>query len=219
MICNGKNVLIITGGCVEEEFLKIRVEKMQYDMIIAADRGLLFADKLNLPLDFIVGDFDSVPQTVLKRYHSMSTQIHTFPPEKDKTDTQIALELALMHGATSIDFIGATGTRMDHVLGNLHLLLLPLQCNVDAHIIDRNNKMYLKKKSFTIQKEKQHGTYVSLLPFLDNVTGIVLKGFKYPLNNVTLSAGNSLGISNELLAEIGVIDFKDGILIVMETMD
>ncbi|MDF2944376.1 MAG: hypothetical protein K0S01_3234 [Herbinix sp.] len=212
-------VLIITGGQVDDSFLSDRVIQEQYSMIIAADRGLTAADRLNLPLDFIVGDFDSVSESVLKKYRELSTPIETFPREKDKTDTQIAIELALMKKATSLDILGATGTRLDHALANVHLLLLPMQFEVQAFIIDPNNKICLKKESFTLQKSKQFGDYVSLLPFSEKVSDLSLKGFKYPLNRIVLTTGNSLGISNEIIEEEASVEFTEGILLVIESKD
>lgn len=214
-----KKILIISGGQVENAFLSDRVKETQYSMIIAADRGLMAADQLNLPLDFIVGDFDSVSETVLNKYHELSTPIDTFPREKDKTDTQIAIELALMHNPTSIDIVGATGSRLDHVLANIHMLMLPLQLAINAYIIDKSNKIYLKNESFSLKKREQFGDYVSLLPFSEKVSGLTLKGFKYPLDHITLSSGNSLGISNEIWEEEAQVDLSEGILVVIESRD
>lgn len=212
-------ILIITGGRIEEEFLIEWLRTNSYSMIIAADNGLTTADRLNIPLDFIVGDFDSVPSNILEKYQNKSTPIETFPTEKDKTDTQIAIELALMHNPTELDIIGATGSRLDHVLANIHLLLLPMQVGVKASILDTNNRIYLMQESFTVEREKQYGSYVSLLPFTEQVSGLTLKGFKYPLNHIVMPAGSSLGISNEIKEEEAKVEFSKGILLVIEARD
>lgn len=212
-------ILIITGGQVKEEFLRQLVREECFTMIIAADHGLIAVDQLGIPLDYIVGDFDSVPEEILMKYRRSSTPIETFPREKDKTDTQIAIELALSHHATSIMIVGATGSRLDHMIANIHLLLLPMQKNIDACIIDGNNKVYLKQENFQIEKIKQHGDYVSLLPFSEEVRDLTLVGFKYPLNSIILTAGNSLGISNEIVADIASVTFSTGTLLVIESRD
>jgi len=219
MINSENKVLIITGGYTEETVLKNLVMQKQYKMIIAVDRGLTAADAINLPLDFIVGDFDSVSKSLLEKYQEASTCILSFPPEKDKTDTQIAIELAIEKGATSIDLVGATGSRMDHMLANIHMLMIPLQKDINAYIIDQNNRIYLKKRSFTLKKCNQYGDYVSLLPFSEQIHGLTLKGFKYPLNYITLEVGSSLGISNEIVEDLAFIEFTDGILVVIEARD
>jgi len=219
-MANDENkVLIITGGQIDEAFLQECVTNEAYSMIITADHGLLMADRLKLPLDFIVGDFDSVPERILEQYRKISTPIKKFPTEKDKTDTEIAIELALLHNATSIDIIGATGSRLDHVLANIHLLMLPMQLNVKAHILDPNNKIYLKKEDFKVNKNEQYGNFLSLMPLSGNVTGLSMIGFKYPLKSITLSPGSSLCISNEIVDEEAIVEFTEGILIVFETKD
>ncbi len=213
------SVLIITGGRIEEKFISDLLSREQFSMIIAADHGLVAVDRLGISPDYIVGDFDSVPEAILKSYLESSIPIDIFPREKDKTDTQIALELALQHNATSIVLVGATGSRLDHTMANIHLLLLPLQLNIDACIMDEYNKIYLKKESFQIEKQKQHGNYVSLLPFSEEVTGLTLSGFHYPLNKIVLTAGSSLGISNEIIGEVAQIEFVNGTLLVIESRD
>lgn len=212
-------ILIITGGQTEEGFLSELLKQEKYTRIIVADSGLVLADRLMLKPDYIVGDFDSVPEAILNRYRNQSAPIETFPKEKDKTDTQIAIELALQQAPSAITIVGATGNRVDHTLANIHLLLLPLQQKVDAFIVDQNNKLYLKQESFPIKKSEQYGDYVSLLPFGEAVKGLTLRGFYYPLDNVLLSAGSSLGISNEIVDETAWVEFQEGILLVMETRD
>jgi len=212
-------VLIITGGNVDETFLKRYRNVHPYSEIIAVDHGLVTADRLNLPLNVIVGDFDSVSENILRKYQNSNVQIATFPTEKDKTDTEIAIEIALSHNADAIDLIGATGSRLDHTLANLHLLLHPLEKQVNACILDAHNKVYLKKDSFLIRKSEQYGEYVSFLPFHGDVFGLTLEGFKYPLQGVHLTAGESLCISNEIIEEEAKVIFDKGILVVFETRD
>ncbi len=212
-------VLIITGGRVDDALLVRRQKEQEYSMIIAVDHGLEAADRLGIAPDYIVGDFDSVPEATLQKYREKATPMEVFPREKDKTDTQIAIELALMRGAEDIELMGATGSRLDHTLANLHLLLLPLQLKREACILDENNKIYLKDTSFLIEKGKQYGNYVSLLPFSEKVEGLTLKGFQYPLDGIILEAGDSLGISNEIVEEQAAVEFSKGILLVIESLD
>ncbi len=212
-------ILILTGGHIDFDFLAKWMQIEQYGMIIAADNGMTAADQLSIKLDYIVGDFDSVPQEVFQKYQELSVPIKTFPTEKDKTDTEIAIELALMHTPTHIDIIGATGSRLDHTFANIHLLMLPMQVGVFASILDANNKIYLKQESFTIEKKLQYGSHVSFLPFTEKVIGLTLTGCKYPLNNHTLLSGSSLGVSNVIKDDLAGVEFKEGILLVMETKD
>lgn len=214
-----KKILIITGGYINEEFLASLYEKERYSLVIAVDRGLIAADRIKLRPDYILGDFDSIPIELLSEYKSKKTPIETFPMMKDKTDTHIAIEMALKKKPSLIDLVGATGSRMDHTISNVGILMLALNNDVDARILDENNCIYLKKKSFTIKKSEQKGDYISLVAFSQKVKGLKLQGFKYPLNGITLSSGESLGISNELISDEGRVEFEDGILTVFETKD
>ncbi|NLK27719.1 MAG: thiamine diphosphokinase [Clostridiales bacterium] len=211
--------LIITGGRIEDEFIKKILESNHYSMIIAVDRGLEVADRFGLPIDYIVGDFDSTSSFLLDKYREKQIPMKSFPVEKDKSDTHLAVELALNIGTDAIDLIGATGTRLDHTLANLHLLLIPLQNKTDAFILDSHNKIYLKQDSFTIDKNRQYGDYISFLPFHGDVHDLRLEGFKYPLPGILLTAGDSLCISNEIMDEQAIVSFTDGILAVFETRD
>jgi thiamine pyrophosphokinase len=70
-----------------------------------------------------------------------------------------------------------------------------------------------------VSKGKQYGNYISLLPLTEEVTGVTLYGFKYPLTDKTLVIGDSLGVSNELIEDEGIIVITSGTLIVVESMD
>lgn len=214
-----KTVLIVSGGKACTEAISLLLSKESFSMIIAADRGLETVDQLKLLPDYILGDFDSVRHELLDKYKDMKIPIISFPAQKDMTDTQIAVELAISHKPDRIIISGATGSRADHMLANIHMLLQPLCAGIDACIIDNNNKIYLRNKSFFINKAEQYGNYVSLLPYTDRVSGITLTGFKYPLNNAELANGSSLGVSNEIEEACGIVSFREGILLVVESRD
>jgi hypothetical protein len=53
-----------------------------------------------------VGDMDSIPASLLMRYHDAGVETHLHPPRKDATDLELALEMALGQGATRISILG-----------------------------------------------------------------------------------------------------------------
>lgn len=217
--------LIITGGFIEADFARSYLKDESFDMVIAADKGVETARLLNVPIDYILGDFDSLEPSVLEEVKSQLANdesglvLKEFPPEKDYTDTHLAIVTAIESGATSVTILGATGTRLDHVMANVNLLSIFLHNHIEAKIIDSHNQIYVIDGDAHLYREKIHGKYVSLIPYTDCVTGVTLIGFKYPLSNATLTKGNSLGISNELLEEDGIIKLDKGILIVIESRD
>lgn len=219
-----KRILIITGGYLSIDFAREYIDNHNFDTIIAVDSGLAYAEKLNVNLSYLVGDFDSVPKEVLDKYYQMAEIdgypiIKKFNPEKDLTDTQIAIELAISLDAEELTILGATGTRIDHLLANIQLLSITQKKNISAFIIDEHNKIYLLDHSTTIMKENLFGPFISLLPYTEVVKEVTLRGFKYPLQNRDIHIGTSLGISNEVTAEQAEIIFQSGILIVTESKD
>lgn len=215
-----KRTLILTGGTLHEAFVKQFMEKEAFDCIICADKGLMIADALQLEVDYIVGDFDSVEEKVIAKYkREKKAVIKEFKPEKDLTDTHISILLALEESAEEIVILGATGTRLDHVLANIYLLLEPLKREVKAAMIDAHNKIYLCNKEQVLYQQELYGSYVSLLPLTEKVEGVTLKGFQYPLDKKDLTIGDSLGISNEVIEEQAYITCETGTLIVIEARD
>ena len=213
-------ILIITGGAISIDFVREFLKDNKFDIIIAVDSGLISASRLKIPLQYIVGDFDSVPPDLIERYRKdNSVIIKEFNPEKDATDTHIALNLGIELNGDEIVILGATGTRIDHMLANIHLLYLPLNKNIKASIIDEHNKIYMINKNTTLYKDKMFGPFDSLQPFTETVKGITLRGFKYPLTDYTMYIGDSIGTSNEVVEEQADISLQDGILIIIEAKD
>lgn len=226
MIDKRKKVLIFTGGTIETKFAKEYLSNHNFDTIIGVDSGLNMVDALNLSPDYIVGDFDSVSKDILDKYlngkaarNGKGPIIKTYPSNKDYTDTHLGIKLAMSIGATDITILGATGSRMDHFMSNVSLLIQPLQHNVRAFIVDSNNKIYLIDSNTSIKKDEAFGTYYSLLPFTQEVFGVTLIGFKYPLYEKDIMLGESIGISNEIHDEEAFIEIKKGILIAIESKD
>ena len=210
--------LIITGGTVDIEFAKEYIKEKVYELVIAVDKGLDAANEIGCNVDIVLGDFDSVNQSILQKYVNES-KVRRLNPIKDLTDTEDAILVALNEKITELTILGATGTRLDHTLANINLLLKPLKKSVKACILDKHNRISLIDKEFKIKKKEQFGPYISLLPLTTKVTGITLEGMKYPLFDYTMTVGGSLGVSNEISEETATIRIKEGVLIVIESRD
>jgi thiamine pyrophosphokinase len=213
------HILILTGGGFDLPFTRSYMNAHKFDLVIAADRGVSYAAKLQIVPDVILGDFDSIDPETKKKMQEWNVPITTFPVEKDYTDTHLALEKAMEMGADEITLIGGTGTRMDHTWANIGLLQMTMKAGIPAWIVDPNNRISMHDKDFSICKKEAFGEYVSFLPFTENVRGLTLEGFYYSLKNTELKQGVSLGISNELTADIGQVKLKDGVLIMIESRD
>lgn len=215
-----KTCLIVAGGSIEWGFAGDFLKDRKFDVTIAVDGGLGAVKRMGLKPDYVVGDFDTVSQDTLREYERLpDVVIERHQAEKDETDTELALRLAMEAGLTELTLLGATGGRLDHLIGNVHLLYDCLQKGVSASIIDKRNRLYLLNRGKTFLREETWGKYISFLPLTEKVCGITLCGFRYPLKDKTIEIGTSLCISNELLKQQGTISFTDGILICVESRD
>lgn len=200
-----------------------------YDTLICTDAGLLTANILDRIPDILIGDYDSLKVAELNhhtKFHSThmidelsgKAEIITLPVMKDVTDTEAALDLAVERGYSSIDIIGGLGGRLDHTLGNLALLSKYAGTNSDIIIADGQNKVFMLTAGRHFVKHERY-TFMSLVPYGGFVHGLKLKGTKYLLDNHTLIGKNTLGISNEIIAEHAEISFEKGQLLVVLSSD
>ena len=212
--------LIITGGTIDISFARDFLQERSYDRVIAVDAGLEALRHLHLRPDEEVGDFDTVEGGLLREYQS-HPEIHfeVHQPEKDETDTELALLSAARAGCSEADILGALGGRMDHAIGNIQLLYQFFLQGMEISIYDAQNRIYLIGGRRVFRKSELYGKYISFLPLTETVEGLTLRGFKYPLNRKTISLGTSLCISNELKKEEGVLELENGVLICVESHD
>ena len=203
-------VLILGGGTIDYGFAAGYLKDQEFDITACADSGLDAAKRLGIHIDFLLGDFDSVDKETLDGFMEEtsggSTKFARYPAEKDYTDMHLVLEWAVGKKPSEIVILGATGGRLDHLVANINILLLPLKNNIPAYIVDKNNKLCLVNGRYNITEE---------------VSGLSLSGVKYPLDGVTVEKGGSMTVSNEFAedAEEAVISLDKGILIVIQSAD
>ena len=215
-----RHFVIISGGTIEDFFADRWFEEEKPDAVIAADAGMEYLYRSHRVPDVIVGDFDSVGTEALAYFKTLpGVTIQKLIPEKDDTDTESAIRLAIRRGAERITLLGATGTRLDHVLGNIELLGIGLKAGIPIQICDAHNRIRMIDRGTTLARKEQFGTYVSLIPYTECVEHLTLKGFKYPLTDACLRGFCSLGVSNEIVADTAEISFESGILLVVESKD
>lgn len=188
---------------------------------VGVDRGVCKLISVGIKPEFAFGDFDSVTMAELKIIEANVSSINKFASEKNETDLEIALRWAINYGAKRIRIFGATGGRLDHLIANVFLLLLPNSSNLtsDIEIIDKNNIAYLKRPGSYPIFFDENKKYVSFIPLIDEVKNLTLNGFKYPINNRHISLGSTLCISNELINKQGNFSFTDGILLIVRSSD
>ena len=225
-------ILIMTGGRTDKGFALGFFQKEAFDICIVADSALEIWDKVEekLPesykIDHLVGDFDSVSPEILDKYIGREDiTVHRFQPEKDYTDTDIAVRLAIQLCKESrekdsfVTLLGATGTRLDHTLANLHLLVMLQKEGIGGCILDEHNRIRLLEGDITLHKEQAFGDYFSLIPVTMVMRGVSIDGAKYPLSRRDVYLSESICVNNEYASDTVQIHVEEGTAFLIESRD
>ena len=180
--------------------------------------SLYHLKKIGIKPNLFLGDFDSCDFSQIEKSGIIDgADVEKYKIEKDKTDTHIAIDIAIEKGFENITIIGALGGRIDHEIANIFLLKYMLEKGVSGKIINEKNEIFITDKPFDIMPRENKN--ISLIPLCDEVFGITLKNLKYPLNDFDLKMGDTICVSNEFKDEMASINFKKGILLVVISND
>lgn len=206
---------IYTGGTVYDEFVLEHPEKG--DLIISADAGLLTARRMHWEPSVVVGDFDTLGVPKVEK----GTECICLPTEKNLTDTQYAVGLALERGAKELVIVGGLEGRLDHTLSLLAILeelWERKEGRVPALITNGKNRVRFFRNSGALLPKSQY-RYFSLIAADPHVKGIELDGCKYPLKRARLERTRQWAISNEIEGNCALIEVRRGGVYVIESMD
>lgn len=215
-----KRGIIISGGAIDDAFTLQMLKEIHPEYVIGVDRGLEFLYRNQVMPTHIVGDFDSVRAEIVEYYQvETNVPIRRFRPEKDASDTEIAVNLAVELGVKKLWILGGTGTRLDHVMANIQVLKIAHDSGVQTYLIDAYNRISLAEKEVILCERDRFGDYFSLFPFGGIVEDISIEGAKYPLSHYRLCPNSSMCVSNEMMENDVKITFPTGMIILMETRD
>ncbi len=186
------------------------------DLVIAADSGAATALQYGCIPAIVVGDFDSLDTSLLQQLSEKGSHVQQVAVEKNETDTELAVQVAIEQGATSITLLGALGgVRFDHTMANI-LLLAGIE-SVPVRIIDGPSTCWLLRGPGSSVINGQKGDLLSLLPLTSDASGVRTKGLHYPLRGETLHFGKPRGVSNVLTQEHAEVSLESGMLLVIHT--
>ena len=203
---------IYTGGAVRTD--SVTEHPKADDLCIAADSGYHTARALGERIDLLLGDFDSIGS--VPRDEGM--EIQQVPAEKDYTDTQLAVEIAIERGAEDIIIIGGLSGRLDHTLSTLAILEDLHSRGVYGTLTDGQSRARYLKSSSTLVARSPY-KYRSLIAADEVVKGVDIEGCKYPLKKAILRRRNQFAVSNEITGNVAFISVKKGGVYIIESKD
>ena len=203
---------IYTGGVVWTEH--ITEMPQEGDLILAADAGFLTAKALGVEPQILLGDFDSLGEPDVPN----GTELIRVPVEKNDTDTQLAVRVALERGARELVIIGGLEGRVDHTLSSLAILEDLAAKHIPAVLTNGKNRVrFLRNNGALLARGKYR--FFSLLAADPVVKGVTVEGCKYPLKNAKLSRLNQYAVSNEIVGNCALVEIRRGGVWLIESMD
>jgi thiamine pyrophosphokinase len=206
-------VVVIGGPPINKSVAKYLP---RYDYVIAADSGLHSAIDLGLRVNLVIGDMDSVDPAVLISAAANGVTVQRLPHDKDATDTELALLAAVAYGSQQIVLVTGGGGRLDHQLGILSAMQHQALKDCDVSALWDTARIQLLRGPGLCTIHGKVGEVVGLIAQHGDALGVTTDGLKWPLNDETLEAHSSRGVSNELVATTATISLAHGQLFVIQ---
>lgn len=210
-----KCAIVANGAMSDHTGLASRL--LSYDLIIACDGGARHVAAAGLRPHVLLGDFDSIPAELFSQT-APDSEVVPFPPAKDYTDSHLAIDTALTRGAKHIDLFAVTGSRLDHTLSNVFLLLYIKERGAAGRIVNESNCLFLADEGTTLI-DGDPGQLLSLIALSDPVTGVTLSGLQYPLRDAVLRPSQSIGVSNVFTERQASVSKTNGELLIILAED
>lgn len=214
---DSKRYIIFLNNKYSRKDNNFYLKQLRGKISVAVDGGIRFFRKNKIVPDILIGDFDSAPRLSKKYLNNIEVIRH--PQKKNKTDSQLAVELTLERGAGVIEICGAlSNSEIDHTLGNIFLLELvnkykkKNQSNLSACVIDSDKNIFLIDNE-SIELKGKPGDYISIIPFEDGCR-VDFCGLVYPPPGGKLRFGNSLTLRNQFKNKRAKIKASGKIIIV-----
>ena len=209
-----KRALIFANGSLTD-LEAVRGLLRPGDYLVAADGGARHLASLGLRPDLLVGDLDSLTAQEVAGWGKQGVEILRFPPEKDETDLELALQITISRGYSDLTLLAALGGRIDQTLANIFLLGLPGLERALVRLDDGRDELFLIHARAEVHGKA--GEIVSLLPLGGPAHGVTTRGLRYPLREESLFPERTRGISNELLTDQAEVSLREGVLLCIHT--
>ncbi len=202
---SNSDCLIIAGGdyCAPEEDI------LPAEHIIACDRGWVYAERLGLTPDLVVGDFDSSdppPEGVA---------LCRLPVEKDDTDTMYAARYACGKGYKRVVICCAFGGRLDHALANIQTGVYLARRGIRTTLLGAGTRGELLSGGERIVIPEKQGRSLSVLALSEVCRGVTIRGTKYECEGIEMTSSFPLGVSNTWAGEEAEISVESGMLLIL----
>ena len=200
--------VIVGAGELEDAVIRRR----EGDLVIAADGGLKYLERAGIAPDIALGDFDSLG------YRPNLPEVIYHPPEKDDTDTMLAVREGFARGFDTFVIYAGLGGRLDHTVANLQTLAFIAENGGRGYLVG-GSAVSTAVKDASISFGAGERGMISVFCMGEKAEGVTISGLKYEVENAELIPYLPLGASNEFTGRPAKIEVKHGTLLVMWQQD
>lgn len=200
-------ILVFAGGDSLEQDLA--QELPVADLVMAADSGYDAALSLGYAVDVLVGDLDSITTRPIPGH----VVVERHPVDKDQTDLDLALELAMRDEPSRVVVVGGAGGRLDHELATASLICDERWSEVEMDWVSSRGRAHVIRRRRIVHGDV--GATVTLLAVGGAVTGLTTRGLRWELEQATFQPGSTWGVSNVMQTPIADIKVGSGCLLVV----
>ncbi len=211
--------LVVAGGEVED-IGWLQAEAAHAMVIVAADRGAVALENAGVIPHVLVGDLDSADTGTVARLRATGVVVEQYPTDKDATDLELAIDVAIRRGATRLRIAGALRQstegppRLDHLFGNLAALAGAVGRVPDTWLVSPDAAATIVTGPGECSLAGAPGDHVTLVALSPTVDGTTTDGLRWALIGASLAWGTTRGVSNEMAGANGRVSVAAGHLLV-----
>ena len=206
---------VVSAGATPASVAVSRLPLWNDPMVIAADGGYLAACALGYRITALVGDLDSIRPDDLDGIDRSVTDVIAFATEKDATDLELAIDEAIARGATRVCVVDAMQGRTDHFIASMMLLGAKKYSRIAMSACIGSTRLWATSPQQPCVVEAEIGATISIVA-LGDALGVSTVGLRYRLDDESLRAGTSRGVSNVCVASPFHVTVAKGALLVID---
>lgn len=212
------SALLVCAAPVSGSEEVVRVLAPGVDLVIGVDGGAAVCERAGVMPDVVVGDLDSLDARSTSHLQRAGAELVVFPPDKDLTDLDLALDEARARGIERVVVTAAFAGRLDHSLAAVGSLTRA--AGLWPVIAEPRMSAWLLHDSYRHSVVLSGpGATVSVLALAGEAV-VSCTGVRWPLQRATIEPLASLGVSNLVTSEKASFTVHKGsVLLVSEAAD